>query len=53
MNPFSATENKWVIHPHVHNRVADSESIKKGLKAMFKSVEATDLKKLAAKIRKL
>lgn len=28
-------EEKWLINPHVHNMIADSESLETGLKAMY------------------
>jgi hypothetical protein len=39
INPDSQTETKWVIRPHLHNRIADEESLKTGLRAMFDTVE--------------
>jgi hypothetical protein len=39
VNPSSQTEKKWAIRPHLHNRIADDESLKAGLRAMFDTVE--------------
>mgnify|MGYP001606786807 CR=1 FL=1 len=33
------TNDKWMISPHVHNKIADSGSLKQGLKSMFETVE--------------
>ena len=38
-NPYSVAEQKWVIHPHVHNKSADPSSLKKGLLAMAENVD--------------
>ena len=39
VNPSSSTEQKWIIFPHVHNRIADMSSLKMGLAAMAECVE--------------
>ncbi|MBN1502685.1 hypothetical protein JW930_04010 [Candidatus Woesearchaeota archaeon] len=30
---------KWVLHPYTHNRIADANSLKIGLQTMFESVQ--------------
>ncbi|MDO8740443.1 MAG: hypothetical protein Q7J54_02590 [Candidatus Woesearchaeota archaeon] len=39
VNPFSNLDNKWIIHPYVHAQIADTASLKTGLKAMFEIVD--------------
>lgn len=39
VNPDSQTETKWVIKPHMHNKISDDRSLKTGLETMFKSVQ--------------
>ncbi len=41
-NPNSTLLRKWVIKPHIHNKICDKESLKKGLKAMFGTVDIVD-----------
>lgn len=41
-NPFSAHEEKWVLKPHLHNKVCDRASLLQGLKAMAELVEPID-----------
>ncbi len=38
-NPLSTTETKWIIRPHLHDKIADDTSLKNGLKSMFLTVE--------------
>ena len=33
------TNNKWSINPHIHDKIADKKSLKKGLLSIFESVE--------------
>jgi hypothetical protein len=39
VNPKSTTEQKWVIRPHLHNKVADDDALKPGLQSIFSTVE--------------
>jgi len=39
VNPFSATDKRWIIFPHTHERISEKESLEAGLKALFESVE--------------
>jgi hypothetical protein len=39
VNPLSEPDKKWVICPHVHQRICDSSSLKTGLRAMFETVQ--------------
>ena len=39
VNPFSATEEKWVLKPYLHNKVCDRRSLLLGLRAMAELVE--------------
>ncbi len=39
INPFSETDKKWIISPHIHSKVCDESSLKQGLVAMFETVE--------------
>ena len=38
-NPDSKLDTKWIIFPGTHNMIADSKSLKNGLKSMFETVE--------------
>lgn len=38
VNPFSELDHKWIIFPATHDKIADTESLEKGLVAMFDSV---------------
>ncbi|MBW3012498.1 hypothetical protein KY311_04890 [Candidatus Woesearchaeota archaeon] len=33
------TNNKWVLTPHIHNKIADIKNLKNGLLSMYGSVE--------------
>ncbi|MBI3037136.1 hypothetical protein HYY73_05315 [Candidatus Woesearchaeota archaeon] len=50
-NPFSATEDKWVLKPFLHNKVCDRNSLLQGLKAMSELVEPIDEETLTTKLR--
>jgi hypothetical protein len=39
VNPFSSTEEKWIIYPSTHSRISSPFSLKKGLLALFATVE--------------
>jgi hypothetical protein len=39
VNPESQTEQKWIIRPHMHSKIADEDSLKPGLVSMFSMVE--------------
>lgn len=40
LNPFSALEKKWILHPYTHNKISEPGSLKSGLKSIFEAVEA-------------
>jgi hypothetical protein len=40
INPMSDNDTRWMIMPYNHSQVADPASLKKGLKALFESVDA-------------
>lgn len=50
INPFSATDKKWIIFPHTHHKICDESSLEAGLRAMFEGVEIIDEQQLAEKI---
>jgi len=33
------TNNKWVLTPYIHNKIADVKNLKRGLQSMYSSVE--------------
>jgi hypothetical protein len=39
VNPNSSTEQKWIVSPYSHERIADPGSLKDGLYSMFATVE--------------
>lgn len=39
VNVDSLTERKWIIRPHIHAKIADPDSLKTGLEAMFSGVQ--------------
>jgi hypothetical protein len=39
VNPNSELDKKWLVFPHTHERVTEKASLKKGLKALFQTVE--------------
>ena len=39
VNPFSELEKKWIIHPYTHSKISSPASLKKGLLALFSTVE--------------
>jgi len=50
VNPFSETEHKWIIQPHVHEKVSDRTTFKTGLKTMFDTVPEISVSDLQRKI---
>ena len=52
-NPFSSLEDKWMLMPHLHNRVCDRSSLLQGLKAMAELVEPITEEAMALKTRKV
>lgn len=50
VNPFSMTDTKWLISPYFHNKIADPESLKSGLKSLFSSVEEISKEEAEKKI---
>jgi hypothetical protein len=39
VNPDSSTDKRWIIIPYIHNRISDSNTLSRGLKTLFESVE--------------
>lgn len=39
VNPSSNTETKWIIMPHVHDRITEKKALKSGLMSLFSMVE--------------
>ena len=39
INPDSMSERKWILRPHLHDKIADDDSLKTGLKSLFMSVD--------------
>jgi hypothetical protein len=39
VNPNSELDKKWLVFPHTHDRVTEKASFKRGLKALFQTVE--------------
>jgi hypothetical protein len=35
VNPFSKIERRWIIRPHVHDKISDADSLKEGLNSMY------------------
>lgn len=35
VNPFSKLDKRWIINPHVHNKISDKVSLAMGLNSMF------------------
>jgi hypothetical protein len=50
INPFSTTDIKWIINPHIHSKICDESSLKAGLIAMFETVEPLTKEILEKKI---
>jgi len=38
VNPDTDQEQKWIIRPNLHDRIADYDSLKPGLQALFSTV---------------
>lgn len=38
-NPYSLTEKYWAIRPFVHERITERRALRKGLEALFSTVE--------------
>ena len=49
-NPFSELDKKWIISPHIHNKICDASSLENGLKSMFEMVEPIEEEQLIAKL---
>jgi hypothetical protein len=43
-NPFSVSEKRWAIIPYTHSRISEASALKKGLKALFDTVDEIDEK---------
>ena len=39
INQKSLTDKRWIIYPYTHNAITDKSALKKGLEALFASVE--------------
>lgn len=52
VNPFSITDEKWVVCPYVHAKIADPATLELGLKTMFECVEETSLDDFLSRIKK-
>lgn len=39
VNPDSQLDKRWTIFPHTHDKITEKPALKKGLKAMFETVE--------------
>ncbi len=52
VNPFSKTERRWVICPAVHHSFTEPATLRKGLKALFKTVEPLTKEKVLKRIGK-
>ncbi len=50
VNPFSANEHKWVIQPHVHEKILDRQNFKTGLKSMAEMVDEITAEEMGRKI---
>jgi hypothetical protein len=35
VNPFSKLDKRWIINPHVHNKISDKASLEMGMNSMF------------------
>lgn len=51
VNPFSQLDKKWIIHPHTHHQICDKESLTRGLKSMFETVEPITKEQLKKRIK--
>ncbi|HLD87478.1 MAG TPA: hypothetical protein VJB12_05445 [Candidatus Nanoarchaeia archaeon] len=49
INPYSAQEKKWVIMPHVHNKVCDQSSLMQGFASLSELVDDISEEQLAAR----
>jgi hypothetical protein len=39
VNPYSDLEKKWIIMPHVHDRIIERKALKLGLDSLFTTVD--------------
>ncbi len=39
VNPYSGTDKRWTINPHVHEKVTERKALKLGLYSLFSTVE--------------
>ncbi len=39
INPLSKLDDKWIVAPHIHQKISEKASLKRGLKTMSESVE--------------
>ncbi len=53
VNPFSPQEQKWILKPHFHNKVADADSLRLGIMALTESVESIDDEIFAQKVQQV
>lgn len=52
VNPFQLHDNKWIISPHIHDRISDESSLKRGLVSLFEGVEPLAFEEIEKKISK-
>ena len=52
MNPFSLTDKRWMIRPHVHNKITENNALRKGLNTMFGTVALITEEEFLEKIKK-
>ncbi len=50
VNPFSQLDKRWIVHPHTHNKICESDSLAQGLRSMFEMVEPITLSAVEKKI---
>lgn len=51
VNPFSLLDKRWIIFPKTHNSITEKTSLKKGLNALFSSVEEISKQELRRKLK--
>lgn len=51
INPFSSSEDKWVLKPFLHNKVCDRSSLLQGLRAMSELVDPVDEASLSESLK--
>lgn len=51
VNPFSMLDKRWIIFPKTHESITEREALKKGLNALFESVEEITEENLRKKLK--